>query len=160
MMKMPWKLMKEAGFRFILLGVEWPNQETLDKINKVQDASTIVVVIKSGYEAGLDMHGTFMSAYPWESENDEQRTIDLSAIYYLRKGILKMAFRYPEYWRCLRPEINLSVTSVFLKYFDVYKDPEFIFRKIKNIKNLEDFAYLIRGGRLVIEEKLRKCLKR
>lgn len=154
-MKMPWKLMKEAGFRFILVGIESANQITLDKINKVQDADKIVENMKAASEAGLEVHGTFMSTYPWESEEDEQRTIDLCHTL-LKKGYLKTAQASIYSPPRTAPELDSIGHKRIPKYFEVYKSPEFIFRKIKDIKRWEDFTYLLRGGRLVIEENWRK----
>lgn len=157
-MKMPWKLMKEAGFRFILLGVESANQETLDKINKVQDASKIIEVMKAGSKAGLDMHGTFMTGYPWEGEKDEKRTIDLCH-YLLRKGYLKTAQASVYSEPRTLPSKDSKGHTYLPRFYDIYKNPEFIFRKISSLKRWEDFTYLVRGARLVVEEKVRKLCR-
>lgn len=159
-MNMPWRLMKEAGFRFILLGVESANQQTLDKINKVQDASKIIEVLKAGSEAGLDMHGTFMTGYPWESEEDEKKTIKLCH-YLLREGYLKTAQASVYSSPRTRPDPQSKGHDYLSKFYDVYRQPKFWITKLHDIKRWEDFTYLLRGARLVIEEKLRKkCLKK
>lgn len=156
----PWKMMKDAGFRFILMGIESANQITLDNIKKSQKSENIVEIIKSASDAGLEPHGTFMTGYPWENEEDERRTIDLCH-YLLRKGYLKTAQASVYSLPRTKPDPNSKGHEYLPKFYDVYKSPEFILRKFRDIRSLEDFTYLLRGGRLVIEEKWRKmCLKK
>lgn len=158
--KVDYKMMKEAGFRFILVGIESANQKTLDKIQKGQDANKTIEIIKAMSDAGLEPHGTFMCGYPWETEEDERRTIGLCH-YLLRKGYLKTAQASVYSPPRTLPDTQ-SPGHVYLpRFYDVYKSPEFIFRKFRDIKCWEDFTYLLRGARLVIEEKWRKlCLKK
>jgi anaerobic magnesium-protoporphyrin IX monomethyl ester cyclase len=155
-----WRLMKAAGFRFVLMGIESANQITLDNIKKSQKADEMVSVIKAAADAGLEPHGTFMTGYPWETEEDEKRTIALCQ-YLLRKGYLKTA-QASVYSLPRTPPDPLSAGHRYLpRFFDVYKSPEFLFRKVADIRRWEDFTYLLRGARLVVEEKVRKaCLKK
>jgi hypothetical protein len=45
--------------------------------------------------------------------------------------------------------------------YDAYRSPQFWYHKIKDIKRWEDFTYIMRGARLVAEEKWRKlCLNK
>lgn len=69
----PWRLMAGAGFRFILFGVESANQITLDKIKKSAKAEETIRILKEASDAGLEPHGTFMTGYPWETEEDEKK---------------------------------------------------------------------------------------
>jgi len=73
-----WKMMKEAGFRFILFGLESANQETLDRINKGLKASEIEPGLKLCKEAGLEPHITAMVGYPWETRPMAENTINLA----------------------------------------------------------------------------------
>ncbi len=158
--KQDFKLMKEAGFRFILVGIESANQFTIDKIKKGQRSSKVIENIKAMSDAGLEPHGTFMSSYPWETEEDEQRTIDLCH-FLLRKGYLKTAQASIYSPPRTAPKLDSIGHKRIPKYFEVYKNPEFWYHKIKDIKRTEDFTYLLRGGRLVYEEYWRKmCLKK
>jgi radical SAM superfamily enzyme YgiQ (UPF0313 family) len=152
----PWGAMSGAGFRFILFGIESANQVTLDKIKKSAKAEETVRIMKEASEAGLEPHGTFMTGYPWETEEDEKRTIELCH-YLLRKGYLKTAQAsvYSPPRTCPASD---SPGHIYLpRFYDVYKTPEFWITKISDIKKWEDFTYLIRGSRLVIEEKVRKA---
>jgi radical SAM superfamily enzyme YgiQ (UPF0313 family) len=153
--KIDYEMMAKAGFRFILVGIESANQETIDKIKKGQKASKVIQILKAMSEAGLEPHGTFMTGYPWETKEDETKTIRLCH-YLLKRGYLKTA-QASVY---SPPRTKPSTDSVGHKYlpmfYDVYRSPTFWMRKIKDIHCWEDFTYLLRGVRLVIEEKWRK----
>lgn len=71
-------LMKKAGFRFILYGLESANQETLDRLCKGTKTGQIKKAIKNAKKAGLNPHLTCMIGYPWETKEDAQRTIDFA----------------------------------------------------------------------------------
>lgn len=157
--KIDYRLMAKAGFRFILVGIESINQETINKIAKGQRSQDIIPIIKSMAEAGLEPHGTFMCGYPWEEEADEKRTIKLCH-YLLRKGYLKTAQASVYSPPRTKPDPNSKGHAYLPRFYDAYRNPEFWYNKVKDIRRWEDFTYLIRGGRLVIEEKIRKCLKR
>lgn len=73
-----WKLMKKAGFRFILFGLESANQETLDRINKGLKVEEIEPGLKMCKQAGLEPHITAMIGYPWETKQDAQKTVELA----------------------------------------------------------------------------------
>lgn len=154
----PWKLMAGAGFRFILFGVESANQVTLDKIKKSAKAEETVRILKEAAEAGLEPHGTFMTGYPWENREDEERTIHLCH-YLLRKGYLKTAQASVYSPPRTKPDPGSPGHDYLPRFYDVYKEPEFLIQKVKDIKCWEDFTYLARGGRLVIEEKVRKLCR-
>ena len=154
----PWALMKKAGFRFILMGVESANQYTLDRIKKSQRADDLVFHIASASKAGLEPHGTFMTGYPWETEEDEKTTIALCH-YLLCKGYLKTAQASVYSPPRTKPSATSLGHQYLPRFYDVYRSPEFLWQKIKDIKCWEDFTYLLRGARLVIEEKVRKSCK-
>src|SRR3990167_6000950 len=58
--KQKFGLMREAGFRFILVGVESANQKTIDRIQKGQHCEKVVENLKAMSDAGLEPHATFM----------------------------------------------------------------------------------------------------
>jgi len=158
--KQDFKLMREAGFRFILVGIESANQNTINKIQKGQRADKVIENIKAMSDAGLDPHGTFMCGYPWETPEEEKNTIELCH-YLLKKGYLKTAQASVYSPPRTQPDPNSPGHKYVPRFFDAYRSPEFWFHKVKDIKRWEDFTYLLRGGRLVLEEKVRKfCLKK
>ena len=79
------RLMKKAGFRFVLFGFESANQATLELINKKLKVEDIREGAKVASEAGLDVHVTVMLGYPWENSVEIERTVEL-ARELLRRG--------------------------------------------------------------------------
>ena len=80
-----YKLMRKAGFRFLLFGLESANQSTLDRLNKGVKIGEIIRGCEWAKKAGLNPHITCMVGYPWESVLDARKTIDL-AKYLFNKG--------------------------------------------------------------------------
>ena len=139
----PFKLMKEAGFRFILVGVESANQKTIDKIRKGQESEKVVENMKSMNDAGLEVHLTSMFGYPWETHEDNMRTVN-EIHYLLRKGYVKTAqasvFMPPR----TAPEPNAEAQKYIQMVYDIYKDPRYWVRKILDIKRWADVTYLLK----------------
>lgn len=153
--KMDYKLLADSGVGFTLVGIESANQYTVDKIKKGQKSEDIIPIMKSMSDAGLKPHVTFMTTFPWESEEEEKKTIEL-AHHLLRKGYaktLQVSIYSP-------PRTKPGDTSIGHKrvplYYDVYKHPEFWYHKIKDMSDFVEFKYMLRGGRLVFEEHWRK----
>lgn len=80
-----YRLMRRAGFRLVLFGVESANQSTLDRLNKKLTLEQIYDGAKAASAAGLDVHITLMFGYPWESADDAKRTVRLGRDF-LRTG--------------------------------------------------------------------------
>jgi len=154
----PFRLMKKAGFRFILVGVESANQETIDKIHKGQESSKVVENLKAMNSAGLEVHLTSMFGYEWETHEDAMRTVRLVQEL-LKKGYVKTAqasvFSPPR----TKPDPKSKGHKYIPMIYEAYRSPQFWYHKIKDIKCWEDVTYMARGGRLVVEEYWRKiCL--
>ena len=151
----PFKKMKKANFRFILVGVESANQKTIDKIRKGQDSEKVIENIRAMSNAGLEPHITTMTTYPWETEEEEENNVRQFQ-YLLRKGYAKTGqvsiYSSPR----TAPDPNSIGHKRVPMYYNVYKHPEFWYNKIRSIKRFEDFTYLLRGARLVFEEHWRK----
>lgn len=150
-----YRMMYEAGFRFILVGVESANQKTLDIIKKGQHQVNVTKNIKDMSEAGLLPHITTMTSYPWETEEEEMNTMKYFQ-FLLRKGYAKTGqvsiYSLPR----TAPDKDSIGHKRVPKFYDVYKHPEFWLNKIKDIRCWEDITYMARGGRLVVEEYFRK----
>ena len=71
-------LMKKAGFRFVLFGLESANQSTLDRVNKKLTVEQIREGARLASQAGLDVHVTVMLGYPWETSAEIERTVVLA----------------------------------------------------------------------------------
>ncbi|MDD5708680.1 MAG: radical SAM protein, partial [Kiritimatiellae bacterium] len=71
-------LMKQAGFRFVLFGLESACQDTLDRLRKGVRVEEIVAGARAAAEAGLDVHVTVMLGFPWEGAAEIARTVALA----------------------------------------------------------------------------------
>ena len=156
--KQNFSLMKEAGFRFILVGVESANQKTIDKIQKGQNCEKVVENLKAMSDAGLEPHATFMLSCPDETHEDNMRTVNL-AHYLLKKGYAKTAQASVYSPPRTKPDPNSTGHKYIPMIYDAYKSPQFWLRKISDIRKWQDITYMMRGGRLVVEEKIRKAFR-
>ncbi len=171
------KLMKKAGFRFLLFGLESANQETLDRVNKNITVKEIVDSCKMAREVGLYPHITIMFGYPWESLEEARRTLELGK-YLLKKGYAytmqaTIVVPYPgtELYRECR-ENNWLLTNNWSEFdmkqpvmktpfppeellklvqgmYSVAFNPEFLGRKILSIRDWDDLAFFLRAGKKV-----------
>ena len=73
-----YKLMHQAGFRFILYGLESANQSTLDFINKNEKTIDALKTLKMAKIAKLEPHITVIIGYPNETLLDAQKTLNLA----------------------------------------------------------------------------------
>jgi len=169
-----WRLMKRAGFRFILFGLESANQKTLDRINKNLRVEEIEPGLKICKEAGLEPHITAMVGYPWESKEDARKTVNLA------KSLFKMAYintlqativipypGTPLYEYCKKNDLlltkdydkfdqreqvmksGLSTEDVKELTRDLYRSfmsPNFVVRKVFSIRGFDDLKFLWRAG--------------
>ncbi|MDR0373369.1 MAG: B12-binding domain-containing radical SAM protein [Nitrososphaerota archaeon] len=71
-----YQLMKKAGFRLLLFGVESGSQATLDRLNKGTTIEGIMNECRVPREEGLEPHITIMVGYPWETRQDAQSTLN------------------------------------------------------------------------------------
>lgn len=153
--KLDYRMMANAGFRFILVGIESANQATIERIKKGQRNEDIIPIMKSMSDAGLEPHLTSMFGYEWETHEDAMRTVRL-VHHLLKKGYVKTAqasvFSLPR----TQPDKNSPGHKYIPMIYDAYKSPEFWMRKMMDIRHWEDFTYILRGARLVAEEKVRK----
>lgn len=152
--KMDYHLLADCGVGFTLVGIESANQVTVDRIKKGQQSEDIIPIIKSMNDAGLNVHLTTMFGYDWESHEDAMRTVHL-VHYLLKKGYAKTAqasvFSPPR----TKPDPQSPGHRYVPMIYEAYRSPQFLYHKLREIKRWEDITYLVRGARLVVEEKLR-----
>ena len=170
-----WKMMKKAGFRMILFGLESANQVTLDRINKNLRVEEIEPALKMCKGAGLEPHITLMVGYPWETKRDIEKTLAFVKNLF-RKGYVDslqatLAIPYPGtplYKYCR--ENNLLITEDYERFdqrkpvmkteiseteikkmisqlYRSFITPIFIFQKLKNLRNLSDLKFFARAGK-------------
>jgi len=73
-----YRLMRRAGFQFVLFGVESANQETLDRFCKALKVEDVEKGARWATEAGLDVHVTFMFGHAWEGPKEIANTVALA----------------------------------------------------------------------------------
>ena len=156
--KLDYKMMANAGFKFMLVGIESANQRTVDKIQKGQKSEDIVPIIKSMSDAGLAPHITLMSSFPWETEAEEKNTQALGS-YLLKKGYAKTLQASIYCKPRTQPSPYSPGHKQIPKFYSAYRSPSFWYHKFKDLREWSDFTYLMRGGRLVAEEYLRKAFR-
>ena len=173
--KEDYQLMKQAGFRLLLFGLESANQKTLDRIDKNLTVDEITESCKLARQAGLFPHITIMFGYPWEDYQDTLNTLNLG------KWLLKKNYAYTMQATIVVPYPGSKLfdeckKNNWLKTFDwdrydmketvmkqefeeskvldlvksMYKvafQPEFIFRKITSVKDFDDIRYFGRAAK-------------
>jgi len=72
------RLMRKAGFRMLLFGVESASQKTLDRLNKGVTVEGIIKECRMARQEGLEPHITIMVGYPWETRDDALSTLKLA----------------------------------------------------------------------------------
>ena len=73
-----YRLMKKAGFRMLLFGIESGSQTTLDRLNKGTTIDSIMNESKLLRHEGLEPHITIMVGYPWETRQEALNTLNVA----------------------------------------------------------------------------------
>jgi anaerobic magnesium-protoporphyrin IX monomethyl ester cyclase len=173
-----YKLMKRAGFRMILFGLESANQQTLDKINKNLRIEEIEPALNMAKSAGLEPHVTFMLGWPWETRADVQKTIDFAKQLF-RKNLIDslqatIAIPYPgtplfkycqennlllidDYDRfdqrepVMKTEMSPEeLKTMVQKLYRSFLTPRFFWNKLIGIRKFADIKYILRAGKKVL----------
>lgn len=172
------KLMADAGCRFILWGFESANQKTLDMLSKgykVEDMRKDLIISRM---AGIWNHLTVMQGYPWETLEEENRTVKmvkwLLVNDWASSAQSTICMPYPgtrlfeqckengwlinENWE----EWDMSMPVMKLQYdpkealksqkaiYDTSYNPRFIWNKLSKIRTLDDIKFYYRTGKKVV----------
>ncbi len=173
-----YKLMKRAGFRMVLFGLESANQETLDRINKNLRVEEVEPALRNCKNAGLEPHITVMVGFPWETKRDIENTLNFVKKLFLKNLIdslqATLAIPYPGtllYKYC--QENNLLLTEDYDRFdqrepvmksplsatelkkmigrlYRSFITPKFFWNKIKGIRSWQDIKFLARAGKKVL----------
>jgi len=170
-----WQLMKKAGFRLILFGLESANQKTLNRINKNLKVEEIISCLKMCKQAGLEPHITAMIGYPWETRKEALNTLNL-AKYLFKKGIVDtlqatIIIPYPgtELYKYCQKNHLLNFTDydrfdqreqvmeselttqeakkMAQNLYTSFFSARFMINKISQIRSLEDIKFFWRAGK-------------
>lgn len=165
-----YNLMAEAGFRFVLYGLESSNQKTLDKIDKntkITDARKTLIMAK---KAGLEPHVTIMIGYPWETLKQAKNTLNAARQLFkdkladsMQATILIPYPGTPLFAECQKnnwlltdnwddfdmsqPVMKSPISpkaqlKLVRELFYGVLTPKFLWYKITSIRNLSDFMFL------------------
>ena len=163
-------LMKQAGFRFVLYGLESSNQKTLDRIHKntkVADAKKTLIMAK---KAGLEPHLTIMIGYPWETKSDAFKTLNQARQLFkdgladsLQATIIIPYPGTPLFQQCLdnnwlltdnwdnfdmrqpvmkSPFTDEEIKKIIRELFYGVLTPKFLLKKVTSIRNFDDIKFL------------------
>jgi len=172
-----YRLMKKAGFRLLLFGIESANQKTLDRLNKGLTVEKIIESCKQARCAGLFPHITIMFGYPWETYEDALNTLNLGK-WLLKKGYAwtvqaTVVIPYPgtplfeecrknnyletEDWDrydMREPVMKTSmpkskVMELVQGIYSTAFNPEFLIRRFLSIRDASDINYFVRAGKKV-----------
>ena len=72
-----WSLMKEAGWKMLIVAPETGSEKTIKRMGKGLNLKIVPGVVKDIKDAGLKVQGFFILGYPGESEEDLQATRQL-----------------------------------------------------------------------------------
>jgi len=180
-----YKLMRKAGFRFLLFGLESANQETLDRIEKGIKVEDIVSGVRWAKEAGLNPHLTVMIGYPWEDYGMALKTINLAKRLFegghadtLQATIVIPYPFTPLYKQCRKRKwleiehgdwnrfdmrtkvMKSSLTEKQIKeltssLYKLFFKPKYIMNQVLGMSSLDDLRYIIRGFSKVVGKHLR-----
>jgi radical SAM superfamily enzyme YgiQ (UPF0313 family) len=165
-----YNLMKQAGFRFILYGLESANQSTLERINKNNLVKNVLTTLKMVQIAKLEPHITIMIGYPWETKKDTLKTINFAKEIFkqgltnsmqativipypgtplfaeCQKSNLLETFNWDDY-DMQHKIMSSSLSEVELKKLtqNLFKGiitPKFIFKQLISVRSVEDIQHL------------------
>jgi radical SAM superfamily enzyme YgiQ (UPF0313 family) len=161
-----YRLMKKAGFRMLLFGIESGSQATLNRLNKGE---------------GLEPHITIMVGYPWEMRKDALSTLNVAKTL-MQKGwavtlqstvvipypgsklyaeALKNGwFRFDptDYERFDMKEPVMTtpdmtpeeVMKLCDEIYKVFLTPQYMLKQLVRIRSLKDFKYSVKGAAKVL----------
>jgi len=173
-----YKLMKKAGFRMILFGLESSNQETLDRINKNLRVEEIEPGLKMCKNAGLEPHITVMVGYPWETRKDLEQTLSFvrnlfqkgyadslqatlmipypgTPLYkYCQENNLLLTEDYDRFDQrepVMKTEMSpAELKKMIGKLYRSFITPRFFWNRIKSIRDWQDIKFIARAGKKVL----------
>lgn len=163
------KLMAQAGCRFILWGFESVNQTTLDMLSKGYKTNDMKTDLIRSRVAGIWNHLTCMIGYPWETLEEEKRTFTMVKWLLVNDWAASMqatiCMPYPgtrlfaqakeNCWLLNEDWNKWDMTAQVMKlkydfkealklqkaYYDISYDPRFILNKLSKIRTKEDLKF-------------------
>lgn len=173
-----YRMMRKAGFRMLLFGLESASQRTLDKINKGIKVNDITEGCRDAKAAELEPHLTIMVGYPWETREDAWNTFDLAKRLFekgwadtlqvtvvipypgtklfqeAKEGGFLKTLDWNEYHMkkpIMKTELpDEDVEEMAKKIYQLFLTPKYMARKVANIRSVEDLRFVVRGAKKVL----------
>ena len=174
-----YRLMRKAGFRLVLFGVESANQETLDRFAKALKVEDVEMGASWASKAGLDVHLTFMFGHAWEGPAEIAKTVELArrllanghastlqctlTVPYpgtplfreLKAADMLHTLDWDEYdmRRAVTKTPLVKESEIKCAIQEVYRgflQPKALFRRLTSTRTLFDFGFYYRGIRSLI----------
>lgn len=175
--KYDYKLLAEAGFRMLLVGLESANNKTLERINKGVTVERIIKELKWASEEGLEPHLTIMIGYPWETKEDAMKTVKLARRLFEKgyastlqativvpypgtkmfqelkeQGLIK-TYNWDDYDMTKlvikAPIDEKDVKELTRELYKSFFTPKYVIRRLLSIKSIDDLKFLWRGAKKV-----------
>ena len=172
------KMMAQAGNRFILWGFESANQKTLDILSKGYDVKDVSPNLIAARLNGIWNHLTVMTGYPWETLEDEKRTYDMVKWLLLNDWAASMQstifMPYPgttafkqlkeqgiiltedwSKWDMTNEVVKLQypfdeALKLQKAYYDISYHPKFVFNKLARVRSMEEVKQYGRLAKKVV----------
>jgi len=171
------RLMVKSGYRMLKPAVEAGTDETLRKIGKDASIAEIVNGIKTAKDYGLIIHLSAMVGFPWETEEDVEKTYQVMKelmLYKVHAGdslqaSIVMPYPGTPLWRQavknswltigdsdyekldmdgpVMDTNSVDVCAWTKKIWGIHYHPHFILRSLVTIRRWEDVELLLRGLR-------------
>lgn len=169
-----YRLMADAGFRFVLFGLESASHSTLERICKYPKAAGIAESVRMAHEAGLKPHVTCMVGYPWETYEDACATVELTKSLFDKgwidtlQGTIVIPYpgtplfrecsssgwlrtmdwdRYDMREPVMKTEISDErIFELIRRLYTSFASPSFVMRKILEVRSFSDAAFLWNAG--------------
>lgn len=168
------KLMKKIGYRLLKVGLESGNQETLERIGKLESLNEIKENIKRAKNYGFKILITTMVGYPWENEENVKKTYEVAKELMLYKthfgdslqaSIImpypgtplynyakrnNLLTEYADDYDNYDMEHDIMKTEIDTTYWcrkiwSIHTHPLFIIKSALSMKSLKDFGLALRG---------------
>ncbi|MFW6211085.1 MAG: B12-binding domain-containing radical SAM protein, partial [bacterium] len=167
-------LMKKTGYRLLKVGMESGNNLTLEKIGKLESIEVIKENIKRAKRYGFKILMTMMAGYPWESEEDVNRTYETAKELMLyrthfgdslqasivmpypgtplykqaeKEGLLTAAGKNYEKMDMEHDILKSEIDTSYWcrKMWNIHKHPVFLLKSLLSIRSPEEIDLAFRG---------------
>ncbi|MBN1156909.1 radical SAM protein [Candidatus Woesearchaeota archaeon] len=172
-------LLSRTGYRLLKIGLETGNDKTLKMLNKLETIDDIKRGVKNAKDKGLIVMLTTMVGYPWESQNDFEKTYEVAKELMLYKthfgDVLQSSIVVPYpglplYEQALKNKWFVHKPKDYEKYdmdhqilkspidtdaackrmWKIHYEPRFVIRSILTLKSFRDIKLALRGMKSLI----------